>query len=642
MRSISNGPARTPGTGVRILLFLLAVMGGLVLLFLGFPPGAPDRLPVLIVALALALASAGRGDRGVTAFCFLLPCTGLLVRFFGGSDPIAWPVLLFAGLASGWCFRFIYDFESVPEPSSADGSLAALCAIWILGGLLALARAHTLWAALNGLAGRAVNGAGLSETIAIRESTFALSVLCAGAAFYFLLRRSGEDVRRRAAQAALYGVGVSAAASLFQWAEILPPEPSPFWRMTGRLSGGAADPNSLGLLCAFALVYAVVAHGRSEQRRGLFGVLAAVLLAGLFLSGSRSGFLVVLLALGGLLVGKRLSARNRMAAAAGIAAVLLAAALLLWRGAPGTLAGRLSQTFDPATSFEYRVSGRRLLWSSALRLFSQSPLAGSGLGAFKWRLPDLVAEMGAVMGMRDNAGNAYIQALAETGVPGFLVTVAFAWTLGRAAARRLPGVDADPVGAGAGAAVLAFLLALLLGSWWFAPDFCLFFFLLAALAAGTRTEPAGRSWRPLHWAAVGFYALATTAAVLTTARPEETFRYDSRIGFYEREEGPGGPFCWTRGRFAVRLAPGEERRMTLAHYTPQREPVGIEAVADGRRVYSRTLEPGQAVILRLAAPPGRPSVVLFRLSRTFNPKRLGLSDDRRELGLVLILPKTNK
>lgn len=629
-----NGIARRPGTGARILLFLLAVSGGFALLFLGFPPGAPDRLPVLIVALVLALSCAGGGDRGLTAFCFLLPCTGLLVRFFGGSDPIAWPVLLFAGLAAGWTFRFVYDFESAPEPSATDGPLKALVWIWILGTVLAVARARTLWAAWHGLAGRAVNVAGLPEAVAIRESTFALSAVGAGAAFFFLLRRSGEPARRKAANAALYGVGVSAAASLLEAVGVLPPESSPFWRMSGRLSGGAADPNSLGLLCGLALVYAVVAFGREPGRRGIFGLLLAVFVVGLFLSGSRSGFLLVLFAAGSLLLGRGSPARLRLAVGAAMAAAILGAALFLSSAGPGTLGRRLAQTFDASMSFEQRVSSRPLLWSCAARLFAANPLSGVGLGAFSWRLPDVLAQSKERTPTRDNPGSAYVQALAETGLPGALLTLWLVWRLGRGAAARLPALDADPIGAAAGAGVLAFLLALVFGSHWFAPDVCLLFFLFAALSAWPAAAPESRPARVLRAAAVGVYAAAALLAALATARPEETFRYDSRIGFYDLEQGPGGPFRWTRRRFALWLAPGQQRRLTLAQYTPQREPVVIEACADGQPVFEHSLPAGQAVVLRLSAPAARPRVVLLRLSRSFSPKRLGFSGDRRELGLV--------
>jgi O-antigen ligase len=635
----SDGPARTPGTGVRILLFLLTLSVGVVLLFLGFPAGAPDRLPALIIALVLALVAAARGDRGATAFSFLFPCTGLLVRFFGGSDPIAWPVLLFAGLLAGWTFRFVYDFESARERSPLDGPLAGLSTLWLLGTALALARARTLWAVAHGLAGRAVNVAGLPDSVAIRETVFALSSVGAGAAFFFLLRRSGAASRRRCANAALLGVGISAAASVLQRTGALPPEASPFWRMSGRLSGGAADPNSLGLLCALAMVFAVVAYGRSRQRRGLFGLLVAIFIVGLFLSGSRSGFLLVLLAVAALLVGRRLPNRFRMAVGAAGVAAILAAALLVSSAVPGTLGRRVAQTFDPSLSMEQRISARPLLWSCAGRLFLENPLAGVGLGAFSWRLPDALAGRAESLAVRDNPGSAYVQALAETGLPGLVLTIAFAWPLARAAARRIPHLDSDPEGAGSGAAVLAFLLALVFGSHWFAPDVCLLFFLFAAIAAEDQAPAEPRAARLLRWVAVATFAAAAVVSALATARPEETFRYDSRIGFYGREVGPAGAFRWTRKRFALRLEPGEQRRLALAHYTPEAQPVAIEASVDGSLVYEHRLVPGEAVALRLSAPPDRARIVLLRLSRSFVPKRLGFSDDRRELGLLAQMPE---
>src|SRR5207253_6070311 len=113
------------------------------------------------------------------------------------------------------------------------------------------------WAVLHGLSGRAVNGEGLPDTEAIRESLFSLFALAAGGVFYFLLRRSSADARRRAARSALLGVSVSALAALFQRLALLPQETRSFWRLTQQMSGGAADPNALGLLCGLALLVAL-------------------------------------------------------------------------------------------------------------------------------------------------------------------------------------------------------------------------------------------------------------------------------------------------------------------------------------------------------------------------------------------------
>ncbi|MBC8645979.1 MAG: hypothetical protein H7X85_02355, partial [Thermoanaerobaculia bacterium] len=313
---------RRPGTGVRVLLFLAACAGGAVLLAIAFAPGARDRLPVLALALLLALVAVWRPERAVVWFAFLFPWSAILARFLGGTEPLAWPLLLFSGLAAGWSFRFIYDFDGAPEPSGWDPALRALATVWILGTGVALARAHTVWALRQGLIGRTVNGAGLPEEAAVRESVLALAVLLSGAGFFFVLRRSGPRVRRAALMAALAGVSVSAFAAILQRAGVLSGESRSFWKLTGRLSGGAMDPNALGLLCALSAtvtaVWIAVAPERrawlfAPRRRGWLVAPLLLMLAGLLLSGSRSGLIVPMIGLPAVLLLRR---RARLVAAA--------------------------------------------------------------------------------------------------------------------------------------------------------------------------------------------------------------------------------------------------------------------------------------------------------------------------------------
>src|SRR5262245_14804409 len=147
----SAPPLRSPGTTTRVVLFLLSIIASGLLFAVGFPPAAPDRLPVLILAVALAVTASGSPARAITLFAFLFPCAGLLARLSGGTDPIAWPALLFGGLAAGWSFRFIYDFESSPDPSPLDSPLSALLLVWVLATGVAADRASSLWAVFHGL-----------------------------------------------------------------------------------------------------------------------------------------------------------------------------------------------------------------------------------------------------------------------------------------------------------------------------------------------------------------------------------------------------------------------------------------------------------------------------------------------------------
>lgn len=589
---------------------------------------------MLVLAVALAVCAAVSPARGILLFSFLFPCSGLLARACGGADPVTWPGVLFAGLAAGWCFRFLYDFDSEPQPSRADRALRALLAVWTLSTLLAAAHAVTLWAAARGLSGRAVNREGLSDAAALRETLFAFAALAGGAAFYFLLRRAGEAARSGALSAGLAGAGVSAAAAVLQRAGVLSGETRTYWKLTGRLAGGAVDPNSLGLLCSLFLLVALAGVVRASGRRRIGALLLCVALgAGLVLSGSRSGFVLAALSLILLLFSKAFSRRARGAALAGLLLLAAGAAAIAFRAGTGSAGARLAQTFDPALPFEYRSSARPMLWRAAGRLFLRHPLEGAGMGAFTWRLPDLLLEEGRSLGTRDNPGSGYVQAFAETGAIGFLVTIAAAASLAAQAWRGTRRPSPDPRAAAAGISVVAFLAALAAGSHWLAADVSFLFFLLAAASAPEAGQREAGLVRRLRIAAVLAYAGAVLVAIAGTGSPSETFRYAPRVGFHERETGPGGPFRWTRRRFAVRVRPGETVRLGLANFGPVGQPIVVEARCGGRTVYRRALPPGGATAVRIAGA-ARPSAIVFALDRTFVPRRLGVSGDRRTLGLL--------
>jgi O-antigen ligase len=628
-RDAAAPPARRPGTPARFLLFLAAAAGSAVVLAVGFPPGARDRLPVLLLSLALALDAVFRPSRAIRDFGYAFPVAGLLAGIFGSANPVAWPVLLFGGLAAGWTFRFLYDFESVPDPSPLDRPLRALAALWTLAAVLAVVRARTPWALLQGLSGRAVNGEGLSDAAAIRESVMTLAVLAAGAGLFFLLRRAGAAARAAPLEAALVGIALSATAAILQVIGLIPGETRSFWKLTGRYSGGATDPNALGILCGAGIVVLLgLAISRPDRARWAIGALLPLPI-GLALSGSRSGFLVAVL--GSAVVIAVASIRGRFRVALALAAFALALGMLLLRGTPGAVGGRVGQLFESALSLDDRTSSRPVLWRAAVRLFAESPVEGGGLGSFSWRLPDLVESSGSLP-MRDNPGSVYLQALAETGAVGLAVTLLFiAVLVGQALLRRR-----DPGASGSAAAIGALLVAFLVGSHWLAPEVSLFFFLLAAQVAVSRDRRESAVAR-VTVVLIALYAAATLFATLRTGTPSETFRYSNLIGFHQREMGPAGPFRWTRRRFAVWVRPAAPQELSLANASPEGKPVAMNVAAEGRVLYRRSVKPGETVRLALWSG-GRPRAFTFELDRAFVPKRFGLRD-RRSLGLVMVLPE---
>ena len=384
--------------------------------------------------------------------------------------------------------------------------------------------------------------------------------------------------------------------------------------------------------------------------RDRFAPIAALLLAaGLLLSGSRAGFLLLLAGALILLLAGGLASRERLTALVLFAAAALGGALFLLRGSEGTLGTRLAQSFDPSLPIEYRVSARPLLWRAAGRLFLRHPVEGAGMGVFSWRFPDLMREENRRFLMRDNPGSAYVQALAETGAAGFLLTAFFVVSLGALALRRAREKDVLVGGAGVAIARLS------RGSRRGLPLVC-------SRRVSSLLPPGGARGRPRARQSLGrfedgeaatpwlrrsllvlilLYAVAAGAAVLATARPEEAFRYSPRIGFHDEEVGPGGPFRWTRRKFALWVEPGADAsRSSLAHYSPSGKPVDVDGdAARPDRLPARRSRPAKSATLALERLAGRGRGRSSSTCRSaFVPKRLGLSQDRRELALLSIEP----
>src|SRR5260370_11779405 len=336
------------------------------------------------------------------------------------------------------------------------------------------------------------------------------------------------------------------------------------------MAGGAIDPNSLGLLCGLVTVIVLTRAFRRESSGRLGLLTVALLVAGLLLSGSRSGFLLVLLSLFVLLIARGLPARLRLAGLGFLGALLLVLAILSVRASPGTLESRLAETFDPKLSLSYRVSERPVLWRAAARLAERRPIEGEGMGSYSWRFPDLMREENRSFPMRDNPGSAYVQALAETGFVGLFLTLSFVLALGAQAAARIRALESNPLAGGAGIGVVAFLLASVFGSHWYAADASLLFFLLASLAAGAPSSSERGSLRAIRGLAVALYAAVALYGILATRRPEETFRYSPQIGFHEPEAGPEAAFRCTKKSFALRVPGGPSDGIRLPHLPPIR------------------------------------------------------------------------
>ena len=371
--------------------------------------------------------------------------------------------------------------------------------------------------------------------------------------------------------------------------------------MTGRLSGGAIDPNALGILCgagavaaaAWRLAAGVRRAAAVALRRGRGGA-RALGLAQRALARRRSGFSRSLCA-------PRLPRRAASARCGLVAAALLVVGGLLLRGRPrgASPRGSRSSSTRPCLSTDPASRPGRCSGQSAVRLFGRHPIAGAGLGAFSWQLPNLLAEEGRSLPVRDNPGNAYLQALAETGTdripPDRSCFAVAARSRGPGRAVALWSDGARWI-AGCGAASSDFSWRSLIGSHWLAPDVVAPLLPLRG-GASARTAAGAGARRVVGRSARLPCAVYAAAAAGRRARDAFAGRgvpLPSRDRLSRQGDGTGA---------ALRLDPAALRdpgacrarrmRLGLAHFTPEGKPVELIAEADGREVLSRAISSGR-------------------------------------------------
>jgi O-antigen ligase/tetratricopeptide (TPR) repeat protein len=269
------------------------------------------------------------------------------------------------------------------------------------------------------------------------------------AALYLLLVRilSTETLRARiGGLAAIVGILVGVAYVLFAlryWLE--------WWALVGRLEPPPLRPSFIGLtwgnpsaaLTVSVLLLLIAAAGlgiRTRTRRLVLLLQLALALFVILVSGSRAGWLALAgaLALVGvpwLLLLFRSGAIPRLLARrdARIGLTLLGAAALVVALAVGPgITSRIELGGD---------GGRPVYFATAMRMYSDSPVLGTGPGTWAARRI-AYTDAGELDFYIPHAHNVYLQSLAEIGVLGFgalLVALACgAWLVLRAVAGRDP------------------------------------------------------------------------------------------------------------------------------------------------------------------------------------------------------------
>jgi O-antigen ligase len=386
-------------------------------------PGLPVKALLAAPALLLPLAwwTFHRPARWLVLFfgaALLLPPLPIAI---GDSGPH--PCLLFA--AMGLLAGIMWMGEWCIQPSALGSAFTVLFGVLLAS--VSMAAFHS---------GGAIAAASLA-----RVALFGISV------YVFFYSAYGPG--RGSAHGLRYLYWAAAASALFACVDFYFQFPAPagygpqfVWLDSGvyrRAQGVFYEASTLGNFCAFFLVMIAVAFTRPRaespvSRKALLGG-GAVFFAALVLSYSRASLLNVLVA------SLVLAWRNRRRVKVGrVAAILLVAALLVWRIFPSFAEMywlRLSNTAEYFfTATEGVLSGRVASWRTLAVWLSANPWqALFGIG-YK-TLPYTNYLGGPVV-----ADNMYLSLLVETGIAGLAAVLWLHLAILRAASRAARSTNA--------------------------------------------------------------------------------------------------------------------------------------------------------------------------------------------------------
>lgn len=213
---------------------------------------------------------------------------------------------------------------------------------------------------------------------------------------------------------------------------------------TNSFLGAYANKNHyaglMEMLLPFALISAAKANSGMSMR-ALSAFLGSVMTASVFLSGSRTGILVIVIELM-LFASLMLRSRERLISRVSIAISIAGVALVIWI-AGSALANQVSALGAPAT--QASLFNRLQVFRDSIELVRQRPILGWGLGTFPIVYPPVATWYSDFV--VNAAHNDYLQLLVESGTTGLALLLLFLVVVFHAGARRLFDVPSSTIAA---------------------------------------------------------------------------------------------------------------------------------------------------------------------------------------------------
>ena len=333
------------------------------------------------------------------------------------------------------------------------------------------------------------------------------------------------------------------------------------------------DRNAAASMFALVLLSGVALVARPMRRAIAVSALLAVVVAALWLSGSRIAVLAaILVGAGALAVRFAPGGRRLWWVAGGIAAAFVGAAGLYALLYP---AGR-----SDVVSFS--ILGRLSMAKVALRMARTAPVFGAGIGTFAERAVALGSPFGP-----ENAHNNVLQILAEEGLAGVLAVAAL-FTVVLVGAARADTDTSSNVRFWLLAGVAGFGVTAMTGHPLLLPEVAWPFWMMVGVLAALTPPPARAAWRrPLVVTACVLLAVSVPFRV-AVLRAQADLEYQG-VGLSGWRATGDLRFREASGTFALYLPTDRMSIVPLRRAAASPDPLPIEVRANGGVIATVTL-----------------------------------------------------
>lgn len=440
------------------------------------------------------------------------------------------------------------------------------------------------------------------------------------------------------------------------------------WPHMNRASGTLGDANTFGMLCALLAAAGAVLARRSRAPWPVLAAVAGIAIAtsGVLTSGSRTALITLGMTLAaagveGVLAWRRsanagFSVKHIVPVLVGALTVVVVVVLVFRGSSVTSIVGRGSLGYIPGFGdIPITESARELLWerfgygSAAVKMITDHPLAGTGVGTFHTLVHDFALRASGKELVPDNAQSWYRHHLAELGVLGSLPWMAWCVAFGMALFSRSAAVNRFPAGVLRGT-LLGFGIVSLLGMAGQSLPVVLTFWTIAFWFTILKGTPVGATpaWPTAPWVAtlalVALHATVTFKDARGDLRPRNralSIGWDYRYGLggIERDATgvPERRTSFNSRSLSISRVNGRVLKLAawIDHPDGDEHPVHVRIWADSRLVYDGELKRSAAILQDVPATPGRTHMVIeSEISRLFRPRDYGRSDPR-VLGLSI-------